>query len=152
MPAKGNSSVLGVAAVLSVLAASSPANGQGIIYTYVGTDWTFPGDGRPGPSAPIGTIRQIAVDPTDNTLVFVDPQNHMVMRLDREGILHVIGGTGFVGFSGDNGPATKAMLSGPLGVVVDIRGNIILSDTGNHRIRRITPAGVITTIGGSGRA
>src|SRR5271157_1343513 len=53
------------------------------------------------------------------------------------------------GFSGDNGPATSAQLSGPLGVALDASGNLYFADTGNNRVRRVSQ-GIITTVAGNG--
>ena len=66
------------------------------------------------------------------------------------GTIYTIAGSGAAGFSGDNGRATAARLTAPAGVAVDGVGNVYVVDTGNHRIRRVTPAGVITTIAGTG--
>ena len=57
-------------------------------------------------------------------------------------------GTG--GFSGDGGPATKAKLSQPYGVAVDTQGNVYIGDSSNHRVRKVTLGGKITTIAGGG--
>ncbi|AMV37798.1 Serine/threonine-protein kinase PknD [Planctomyces sp. SH-PL62] len=65
--------------------------------------------------------------------------------------IETIVGTGEAGFSGDGGPAAQARLDQPFDVVYDRAGNLYLSDTGNHRIRRVDAAtGVITTVAGDG--
>jgi hypothetical protein len=58
-----------------------------------------------------------------------------------------LGGTGF---SGDGGPATKAALSGPRGLMFDKRGNLYIADAGNNRVRKVGTDGIITTIAGTG--
>src|SRR5262249_19733522 len=60
---------------------------------------------------------------------------------------------GTAGISGDGGLATRAQISFPWGIAVDDAGTtIFISDTGNHRIRKITPDGLIRTIAGDGTA
>jgi len=61
-----------------------------------------------------------------------------------------IAGSGGAGYSGDGGKATAAKLNAPGGVAVDAAGNVYIADTGNHRIRKVTTAGVISTIAGTG--
>jgi sugar lactone lactonase YvrE len=55
-------------------------------------------------------------------------------------------------YVGDNGPATSALLFQADGIVADGAGNLFLSDAGNHRVRKITRLGMITTIAGTGIA
>jgi uncharacterized protein (TIGR03437 family) len=64
------------------------------------------------------------------------------------GIITTVAGTGTPGFSGDEGLAIAASLKAPRGVAVDDAGNIFIADTGNNRIRQVTPDGVIHTIAG----
>src|SRR5262249_6611242 len=71
---------------------------------------------------------------------------HRVFKLDPQGRLTVIAGTGEGGFSGDGGPATKAQLNAPHDLAFDGEGRLLIADTFNHRIRRIDRQGVITTI------
>jgi sugar lactone lactonase YvrE len=66
-----------------------------------------------------------------------------------DGKIKTIAGTGVLGFSGDNGPASSAKLSNPNGVAVDNLGNVYIADTGNDRVRKIDKTGKITTIAGS---
>ncbi len=61
-----------------------------------------------------------------------------------------VAGSAGAGFSGDGGRATAARLNAPGGIAVDAAGNLYVADTANHRIRRVSPAGVITTIAGTG--
>ncbi len=65
-------------------------------------------------------------------------------------IITTVAGVGTIGYSGDNGIATAAQMSGPVGVVTDNAGNIYIADYNNHRIRMVNTSGVITTIAGTG--
>ena len=65
-------------------------------------------------------------------------------------IIGTIAGTGAMGYSGDNGPATSAQLASPSGLAFDSLGNLYIADAGNHRIRKVTPQGIITTVAGNG--
>jgi hypothetical protein len=65
------------------------------------------------------------------------------------GTIVTIAGTGEAGFSGDGGPATDAQVKSPMDVVVDAAGTVYVGD-GNHRVRRIGPDGIVTTIAGTG--
>jgi sugar lactone lactonase YvrE len=70
----------------------------------------------------------------------------MVFRVSTDGIIHVVAGNGIAGFSGDGGPATSASLSGPRSIAVDPAGNILISDYGNGRIRKVSANGTISTV------
>ena len=61
-------------------------------------------------------------------------------------------GTGVKGFAGDMAASTQARLDSPRAVAIDPAGNLIIADSGNNRLRKVTPAGVITTIAGNGQA
>src|SRR5262249_32612915 len=78
--------------------------------------------------------------------------NHCVRRVDAQtGVITTVAGTGTKGFSGDGGPAVKAELNEPYGVVVDASENLYVADRLNARIRRIDAAtGQITTVVGNG--
>ena len=65
---------------------------------------------------------------------------------------HITPGTGSSGYSGDGGAATSASLCGPEGVAVDSTGNLYIADRWNHRIRKVSTTGVITTIAGTEHA
>src|SRR6266850_7566830 len=66
-------------------------------------------------------------------------------------VVTTIAGNGTFGYSGDNGPATSAQLFNPSGIAVDAAGNIYVADQQNNRIRKVTPAGIISTFAGGGR-
>lgn len=68
------------------------------------------------------------------------------------GMISTFAGTGDVGFTGDGGPAKNADLNAPSGVAVDGAGNVYIADSGNNCIRRVSPAGIITTIAGDTKA
>lgn len=86
-------------------------------------------------------------------LYIADSGNHVIRKLSTSGTVTIVAGTaGSAGFTGDGGLATSAYLSSPSGVVVDGSGVLYVSDTGNHRIRRVDSRGVITTIAGTGVA
>ncbi len=95
--------------------------------------------GPTGLSAPQG----VAVR-SDGSLVIADTGSQRVLELGTDGTLRTIAGTGFLGFSGDGGPATSAQLSGPRAVALGAAG-ILIADTGNNRIRALTPTVPTTT-------
>jgi uncharacterized protein (TIGR03437 family) len=70
--------------------------------------------------------------------------------VDPSGIITTFAGTGVAGFSGDGGPAKSAQLFQPFQLALDKTGNLYVADWGNSRVRKITPAGTITTVAGGG--
>lgn len=121
--------------------------GQGLLTTFAGTDWLFQGDGKPAIDAPLGLIYSVAADARGN-LYIADSSNHMVFRRTPAGVLQVVAGNGIAGHSGDGGPARRASLNSPFAVALDANDNLYISDYGNHRIRRVTPDGIISTYAG----
>ena len=83
-------------------------------------------------------------------LYIADVLNQRVRKIDASGIITTIAGTGVSGFSGDGGQATAAQLGNPFGVAVDAAGNVFIADQFNHRIREVSPSGIINTIAGQG--
>lgn len=78
--------------------------------------------------------------------------HHVITRVDTSGDATVIAGTGERGFSGDGGPATEAECAHPVGILVDPKGNVYVSDKLNNRVRRIDRHGIVTTVVGTGKA
>ncbi len=91
------------------------------------------------------------VDCTQTTVTLnVVGQTGLVLLSQINGIISTVAGTGARGFEGDGGPAVNAKLLGPASVAVHMAGNIYIADSRNHRIRKVTPAGQIMTVAGSG--
>jgi acetyl esterase/lipase len=124
----------------------------GIITTIAGTGVQgYSGDGGPATHAQITRPFGLVVD-RDGHLFFTDTEVNRVRRVDaRTGVITTVAGTGRYEFSGDSGPATKASLARPHVLAIDRRGNLIIGDSFNQRIRRVdSRTGVITTIAGAG--
>ena len=86
----------------------------------------------------------------DGKLLIADTGNHRIRRLDpNTGAIVTIAGV-MQGYCGDGRPAANACLDTPMDVKSDALGNIYIADTGNHLVRRIDPAGIITTVAGTG--
>jgi uncharacterized protein (TIGR03437 family) len=109
------------------------------------------GDGAQATLAQLWWPHACAVDSFGN-LYIADTSNHRIRKVDASGIITTMAGTGAQGSSGDEGAATSADLNLPAGVAADDNGGIFISDTGNNRIRQVTPDGVIHTIAGTGAA
>ena len=124
-------------------------NSSGTITTIAGTGVGFSGDGGPAGVAQLRYPRGIAAD-GDGNLYIGDTGNHRIRWVDASGVITTIAGTGGQGFGGDNGLAVDARLLTPERVALDGAGNVYITDTWNHRIRRVDPFGIITTIAGTG--
>jgi len=124
----------------------------GIISTAVGTGGSsYTGDGGPATSADVNLPYGIAVDSLGNIYI-ADTFNNRVRKVTvSTGIITTIAGsTTSNGFSGDNGPATSATFTLPVGLALDTAGNVYICDDSNHRIRKVTVStGIITTLAGS---
>jgi uncharacterized protein (TIGR03437 family) len=122
----------------------------GVITTIAGTgNPGYGGDGKAAVNASLKNPVAVAVDGSGN-LYIADSGNHVIRKITGT-IISTVAGNGTPGFSGDNGTAFPlAQLNNPKGVVVDPSGNVFIADTGNSRIRMVSPAGVITTIAGTG--
>lgn len=97
--------------------------------------------------ATVGFFSGFALDSTGTVYTIV---SNRVERVNPNGTVSVIAGTGSAGHTGDGGPATQATLRNPTGIAFDRAGNLFIADTGNHAIREVTLDGNITTIAGLG--
>lgn len=99
--------------------------------------------------ATLGTPRRVITDAAGNLYV-ADSDLHLVYKVSTAGIVTTVAGNGVGGFSGDGGTATAASLYYPNDVALDAAGNMYISDNGNHRIRKVSAAGIMTTLAGNG--
>ncbi len=110
----------------------------------------YAGDGGPATLALLNNPFDLAFA-SDGSLIFSDTFNHCIRRVDaKTRTIATIAGTGERGFSGDGGPATRAQLDEPYGVVVAKSGAIYFADRLNHRVRQIDTDGIISTLSGDG--
>jgi len=84
-------------------------------------------------------------------LYIADRNNHRIRKIDLNGIITTVAGTGKPGCCNDNGLATEAGLHFPSDVDIDLEGNLYISDRSNNRIRKVNSVGIITTIAGLGK-
>ncbi len=127
---------------------------SGKIETVVGTGQQgFSGDGDLATEAQLNSPSGVAIDDKGN-IIIADSFNNRIRIVDaRTGIISTVAGTGEQGFSGDDGLAVRAQLSGPTGLAMGADGTLFIADSGNHRIRKLDRAQqIIVTIAGSGIA
>ena len=109
----------------------------------------YSGDKGPATSAMISSPTGVAVDTSDN-VYFTDYSNHKIRKVTSStGVITTIAGDGTAAYSGDSGPALSAGMD-PFDVALDSQGNLYVADFLNSRVRKITPAGIITTVAGNG--
>lgn len=114
-----------------------------------GARYWFSGDGGPARSALLAAPESVAVDAAGNIFI-ADTWNHRIRKVGRDGVINTVAGKGTSGYGGDGGPAVSAELFSPETLAVDAKGNLFIGESGNHRIRRVGPDGVITTVAGNG--
>ncbi|MDX2043330.1 MAG: BACON domain-containing carbohydrate-binding protein [Acidobacteriota bacterium] len=123
---------------------------QQIISTFAGNGLAGnTGDGAAAVGARLFFPTGIAAD-ADGNLYVADSANNRVRKITPAGVILPFAGNGMLGSSGDGGQAADATFNQPQSVAVDSTGNVYISDTGNHRIRKVAPSGVITTVAGTG--
>lgn len=101
----------------------------------------------------LGGAQGIAVGP-DGTLYIADTKNNKIRKIGADGVMHTVAGASYLykpysliaTYRGDGGPATSARLFQPEDVAVGRDGTIYIADTGNKKIRKVTPSGVIQLI------
>src|SRR6266480_4903996 len=121
------------------------------IFTVAGT-LTMPGstgDGGLATAAKLNNPNGVAAT-ADGGYLIADTSNHAIRRVSPGGTITRVAGTLTTpGSTGDGGPATAAKLNAPSGVAATADGGFLIADAGNHAIRRVSPAGRITTVAGT---
>ena len=107
------------------------------------------GDGGPATEAQLCYPAGVATDAMGNVYV-ADSWNHRIRKIDTDGVITTVAGTGAPYSGGDGGPATEAQLAFPVAVAVEGGGNLYVAEGRSHRIRRIDTDGTITTFAGRG--
>ncbi len=121
----------------------------GIISTFAGINNAagFSGDNGPAAAAQMNNPTAASFDAAGNMYVS-DQFNHRVRKIDTNGMITTVAGNGTATFGGDNGPATSASLNFPGETAMDSAGNLFIADPGNQVIRKVTAAGIISTVAG----
>jgi len=123
----------------------------GIITTVVGNGTNgYSGDGSTATKAELNFPTGVALDSSGNIYI-ADSLNRRIRKV-AGGTISTIGGNGVLSYSGDGGPATSAQLNTPQAVAVDSSGNFYIADTFNNVVRKVSTAGIVTTIAGNGTA
>jgi len=106
-------------------------------------------DNGTGASASFYYPNSVAVGPGD-TLYVADGVNNLIRKISPAGVVSTLAGSGLAGAVDSTG--VNASFDGPSGLAVDAAGNVYVADSNNNLIRKITPAGKVTTVAGSGKA
>ncbi|MGZ5286341.1 MAG: NHL domain-containing protein, partial [Flavisolibacter sp.] len=114
------------------------------VTTYAGSGATGSLNG-PAALASFEGPNDVAVDFSGN--VYISDGN-MIRKINKIGIVTTLAGSNLYGFA--DGHGANAKFTGPMGIAVDGSGNLYVADAGNHRIRKVTPSGYVSTIAGSG--
>jgi hypothetical protein len=122
----------------------------GVITRVAGTGTQgYRGDDGPATEAEFYNPLGVAVT-ADGGFLIADTNNHVVRKVSSAGVITRVAGTGTDGNSGDDGPATEAELSGPIGVAVTPDGGFLITDIRSCEVRKVSSAGVITRVAGTG--
>ncbi|HUM03254.1 MAG TPA: NHL repeat-containing protein [Thermoanaerobaculia bacterium] len=119
---------------------------EGEVTTFAGSGSLGSDDG-PAAAATFFYPYGVAVDLSRNVYV-ADTYNYKIRAITPAGVVSTLAGTGESG--DDNGPGAAATFSWAVGVAADSSGNVYVADSGSNTIRKITPAGVVSTLAGSG--
>jgi len=107
----------------------------------------YSGDGGSAITSELLSPMGLTVDISGNIYI---ADGCRIRKVSPNGIIKTIAGNGTAGYSGDGGIATSAELYYPLGLAIDAIGNLFIADQYNHRIRKVSPNGIITTVAGNG--
>jgi serine/threonine protein kinase, bacterial len=123
---------------------------NGIISTIAGNgNHKATGDGGPAVKAGIRNIDYLAVSPQGEVHI-AGMNSNSIRKITKDGKIVTVAGTGYQGYFGDGGPATKAMLKSPVSIAFDSKSNLYITDLGNNRIRKVDSKGIISTFAGTG--
>ncbi len=119
---------------------------SGVVSTLAGSNAGFAD--ATGTEALFNNPESLVLDPDGNLLV-TDRQNQRIRKITPAGVVTTFAGTGNVGFV--DGAAGNAFFNFPRGIAIDAESNVYIADTGNHRIRKISSSGIVSTLAGSSR-
>ena len=123
---------------------------DGNISTFAGNgDYGFSGDGGPATSAALGGVVAVAVA-ADGAVFAAESGTGRVRRIGLDGRISTVAGSGPFGYPGDGQPAISARLQSPSALAFGPDGSLYIADAGDHRVRRVDAAGMISTVAGSG--
>jgi hypothetical protein len=146
---QGRTCLVAVSAVCLFLSAW-PAQSQGIVTTFAGDgNMAFSGDGGPATAASLNHPRGLAIDSAGGVYIS-DTDNWRVRRVTPGGIVSSVAGNGGYGATGDGNQAIGASFSDVTDIALDAAGNLYIADASNHRIRKVTPGGIVSTVAGTG--
>ena len=146
-PIKGFLLIAAIGVGLCSLSLAQSSATPYVITTVAGSDPIR--DGGPATDAALFAPNGVAVDSEGNVYI-ADTEHSRIRKVTPDGLISTIAGTGTEGFSGDGGPAVLAQLRLPSDVAVDRDGNLYIADLHNQRVRKVTPAGIISTVAGFG--
>jgi sugar lactone lactonase YvrE len=109
----------------------------------------YGGDAGPANNARFNQPRAVATD-NDNNLYIADMRNHVIRKVNSNGIVSTVAGNGTAGTAGAGGPATAAQLAQPTGMTIDNEGNIYIADFNASVIKKVTTSGIMTIFAGNG--
>lgn len=139
-----------VTGLLTAACGGSPGGGtpaplaEPIVTTLSGTG-TYAFANGPGAAASFRNPYGVAVDSIGNVYV-ADQGDHRIRKITPDGTTTTLAGSGVAGFA--NGVGASAKFDSPNGITVDVAGNVYVADSGNYRIRKITPNGMVSTYAG----
>jgi sugar lactone lactonase YvrE len=123
---------------------------NGIITTVAGNGTTtYSGEGGAATAAGLYFPEGVATDIAGDIFI-ADSYHFRIRKVNTNGIITTFAGNGTQSYSGDGGTATKAGLNLPSNLTLDASGNLFIADYGNHRVRRVSTNGIITTFAGNG--
>ncbi len=121
---------------------------NGRLLTWLAGSWNTGAVDGPAADARFALVSGLAEDASGN-LYLADQGNHVIRRLDRNGVVTTFAGQLGAGAGAVDGPAAEARFNSPHGLVIDSTGALYVADTGNHAIRRIAPDGTVSTVAGA---